>query len=65
MTNAVNVRRMEAGEAVAQRRVKTAPLPKLPTAAFDGPRTLETRALPGMFFLAFVVLLVIQVLLAL
>ena len=54
----------EAGATTAGRRLKTQPLPKLPQGAFEGPRTLETRAIPGLLLMAFVVLLVIQFLLA-
>jgi hypothetical protein len=65
MSNWVSVRRVSVGELGGRRRAKTAPLPRLESSAFDGPQTLETRALPRLFFLAFVALLVIQVLLAL
>ena len=65
MKDVVGVRRAatEAG-ATTGRRHKTQPLPKLPQGAFEGPRTLESRAIPGLLLLAFVGLLVIQVLLA-
>lgn len=46
-------------------RVRTGPLPRVPEQALVGARTLETRALPGLFFGAFVTLVVVQILLAL
>lgn len=66
--NRVGVRRTEVdgADAVtrgAARRIKTGPLPKLPEHALGGLKTLETRALPGLFLGAFVALVVIQVLL--
>lgn len=50
---------------VGMRRVKTGPLPRLPGQALGGARTLETRTLPGLFFGAFVTLVLVQLLLAL
>lgn len=46
-------------------RPSTAPFRRLSASAFEGPKTLERRALPGLFLLAFVTLVVIQVVLAL
>lgn len=43
-------------------RIKTGPLPKLPEHALGGVKTLEARALPGLFLAAFVALVVIQIL---
>lgn len=45
-------------------RALTGPVFRLPGAALNGPKTLD-RTLPGLFLLAFVSLLVIQVLIAL
>lgn len=45
-------------------RASTGPLLRLPSTALDGPKTFD-RTLPGLFLLAFVSLLVIQVLIAL
>jgi hypothetical protein len=45
-------------------RAATGPLVRLPTVALSGPKTLD-RTLPGLFLLAFVSLLIIQVLIAL
>ena len=44
-------------------RAATGPLFRLPSAALNGPKTLD-RTLPGLFLLAFVSLLIIQVWLA-
>lgn len=43
-----------------KRRVRTAPLPKVPERALLGPRTLESRFLPLLFLVSFGALLVIQ-----
>lgn len=42
------------------RRVRTAPLPKVPARALLGPRTLESRFLPIAFLVSLGTLLVIQ-----
>jgi len=46
---------------MASRRVVTGPLPRVPDSALGGPKTLEDRLLPGLFVIAFVGLLAIQV----
>jgi hypothetical protein len=46
---------------MASRRVVTGPLPRVPDSALRGPKTLEDRLLPGLFVIAFVGLLAIQV----
>ena len=51
--------------AVLQRRIQTGPLPRLPSTALGGAKTLERRALPGLFLAAFVALIVVQIWLAL
>jgi hypothetical protein len=57
MRNTADVMRARRG------RTATGPLLRLPATALEGPRTLD-RTLPGLFLLAFVSLLVIQVLIA-
>lgn len=52
--------RREAVGSVRPRKPKTAPLPRVPESALTGPRTLESRLLPALVFLAFATLLVIQ-----
>ena len=61
----MGVRRTDADVVVrgAGSRIKTGPLPKLPEDSLGSVRTLEARALPGVFLAAFVGLVVIQVLL--
>lgn len=46
-------------------RLMTGPVVRVPATALRGPKTLESRTLPGLFLLAFVSLLVIQVFIAL
>jgi hypothetical protein len=43
-----------------RRRIRTGPLPRVAPGAFGGPRTLEARALPGVFIAALLSLLAIQ-----
>jgi hypothetical protein len=45
--------------------IVTAPLPRVPTEALAEPETLERRFLPGVFLVALVGLLMIQLVLAL
>jgi hypothetical protein len=58
--------RSKSAEAMRARRgrVATGPMLRLPATALEGPKTLD-RTLPGLFMLAFVSLLVIQILIAL
>lgn len=44
----------------SRKRIRTGPLPSLPAEAFVGPRTLESRLLPGVVVVVFVALLAIQ-----
>jgi hypothetical protein len=62
----VGVRRTEADVVRgAGARIKTGPLPRLPEEALGGLKTLETRALPGVFLAAFVALVAVQIFLRL
>lgn len=45
-------------------RIRTGPLPRLPSAALDGARTMETVALPGVILAALATLAAIQLALA-
>ncbi|MCH9683440.1 MAG: hypothetical protein K0V04_18530 [Deltaproteobacteria bacterium] len=42
------------------RRVRTGPLPRLPSSALSGARTMESVTLPGAILLAFAALATIQ-----
>ncbi len=44
-------------------RIRTGPLPRLPSSALSGARTLESVTLPGAILLAFAALATIQVVL--
>jgi hypothetical protein len=57
----MGIRRTDALTGTPARRIRTGPLPRLSTRALLGPRTLESRALPGVFIAAFLGLLAIQV----
>lgn len=46
------------------RRVRTGPMPRLPSSALSGARTMESVTLPGVILLAFAALAVIQLALA-
>lgn len=46
------------------RRVRTGPLPRLPSSALAGARTMESVTLPGVILLAFAALATIQFVLA-
>lgn len=53
--------RRSGARTVASRRYATGPLPRVSDSALRGPKTLEDRLLPGLFVVAFVGLLAIQV----